>query len=251
MTLEECLLAASVGLVALFYASVGHAGATGYVAVMTLWGLAPSLNRPTALSLNVVVGVIATMQFWRAGHFRGRLFLPLAAGSIPAAALGGFTGLPTAAFEGIVGLILLVSALRLVLPRPSEGVSAGFEDRRLPAAFLAGLGVGLGLLSGLTGVGGGVFLTPLLLSIDAAPVRQVAAVSAPFILVNSLAGLAGTFAAGRTIPPVGLPLLVAAVVGGVAGSHAGAFRLPTSALRILMAGVLMVAAFRLLMARFT
>jgi uncharacterized membrane protein YfcA len=243
------LLPLAIGIVALLYASVGHAGATGYIAVMTLFGLDPQVIRPTALVLNVVVATIATVQFQRAGHFRPRLFLPLAAASVPAAALGGAIDLPTAAFEGIVGVVLLVSAARIFSgdhatadARP-DGEAAW---RRPTVRFLAALGGGLGLLSGLTGVGGGVFLTPVLLTLRMAPVKQVAAVSAAFILVNSMAGLVGGLAAGRGLAPVGGAVITAAVLGGVAGSQLGAFRLHASTLRVLMSGVLVVAGLKLL-----
>lgn len=234
----------ALGIVALLYASVGHAGATGYIAVMTLFGLAPPIIRPTALVLNVIVATIGTVQFWRAGHFSPRLFLPLAAASVPAAAFGGALALPTAVFEGVVGAVLLVSAVRIVVdaqPRTPAGETA----RCLPTPLLAALGGGLGLLSGLTGVGGGVFLTPALLTLRVGPVKQVAAVSAAFILVNSIAGLAGGLAAGQRLVPIGGTLIAAVVIGGALGSHLGAFRLPARILRLLMGGVLVVAGIKL------
>lgn len=241
-------LALAIGLVALLYASVGHAGATGYAAVMALAGLEPGVIRPTALALNVFVAAIGTFQFARAGHFRRALFLPLAAASVPCAAVGGAVRIGPAAFEALLGIVLLLSAGRIGIEaawRPAERPAAG--DGRPPRPALLGLlGAGIGLLSGLTGVGGGVFLTPVLLAIQAAPVKQVAAVTAPFILVNSLAGLAGGMLAGGSLPPVSLPTLGAAVVGGTIGAHLGAVRLPVAALRLLMAAVLVVAAGKLL-----
>jgi uncharacterized membrane protein YfcA len=243
------LLPLAIGIVALLYASVGHAGATGYIAVMTLFGLEPQVVRPTALVLNVVVATIATVQFRRAGHFRPRLFLPLAAASVPAAALGGAIDLPTAAFAGIVGVVLLVSAARIFSGDHATADACPDDEaewRQPTVPFLAALGGGLGLLSGLTGVGGGVFLTPVLLTLRMAPVKQVAAVSAAFILVNSMAGLVGGLAAGRGLAPVGNAVITAAVVGGVVGSQLGAFRLPARTLRVLMSGVLVVAGLKLL-----
>lgn len=244
------LLTLAIGAVALLYASVGHAGATGYIAVMTLSGLDPQVIRPTALVLNVIVASIATAQFWRAGHFRPRLFLPLAAASVPAAAAGGAANLPTAAFEAVVGLVLLFSAVRIV--GEARGTAAEAEAvaptaPRFTIPFMLILGGSLGLLSGLTGVGGGVFLTPALLALRAAPVKEVAAVSAPFILVNSLAGLLGGFAAGRAVPPIGLAVIAAVVVGGGIGSQLGAFRVSPRGLRLLMGVVLVVAGLKLLM----
>jgi uncharacterized membrane protein YfcA len=244
------ILPLAIGLVALLYASVGHAGATGYIAVMTLLGLEPAVIRPTALVLNVIVATIASVQFFRAGHFRSGLFWPLAVASVPCAAAGGAISLPTEAIEMLVGVVLLASALRIIRDA-WRNRNASVEEheaaprKTLAPAWLALLGGSIGLLSGLTGVGGGVFLTPALLALDAAPVKRVAAVSAPFILFNSLAGLAGGLVAGRAIPSVSLPVIAAAVIGGAVGSQLGAFRLPVSTLRWLMAAVLAVAAAKL------
>ena len=217
---------------------------------MTLFGLDPQVIRPTALMLNVIVASIVTAQFWRAGHFRPRLFLPLAAASVPAAAAGGAANLPTAAFEAIVGVVLLFSAVRIVVEPRGEAGDADVDPTgasRFTSLFLIALGGSLGLLSGLTGVGGGVFLTPALLALRVAPVRQVAAVSAPFILVNSIAGLLGGFAAGRPLPPIGLAVIGAVVVGGAVGSQLGAFRVSPQGLRRLMGVVLVVAGLKLLL----
>ena len=244
------VLTLAIGAVALLYASVGHAGATGYIAVMTLFGLDPQVIRPTALMLNVIVASIVTAQFWRAGHFRPRLFLPLAVASVPAAAAGGAASLPTAAFEAIVGVVLLFSAVRIVVEPRGEAGDADVDPTgasRFTSLFLIALGGSLGLLSGLTGVGGGVFLTPALLALRVAPVKQVAAVSAPFILVNSIAGLLGGFTAGRPLPPIGLAVIGAVVVGGAVGSQLGAFRVSPQGLRRLMGVVLVVAGLKLLL----
>lgn len=239
-------LAVAIGAVALLYASVGHAGATGYIAVMTLFGIGPDVIRPTALVLNVLVASIASVQFFRAGHFRGGLFWPLAAASVPCALLGGTIRLPTVTFEKLVGAVLVVSAIRLVRDSwPTRSQRTATPTSPPVPPVLAAIGGGIGLLSGLTGVGGGVFLTPLLLALRAAPVKEVAAITAPFILVNSLAGLAGGLATGRPLPPVSLPVIAAAVLGGVIGSHLGAFRLPVRVIQLLMAAVLAIASVKL------
>lgn len=236
----------AIGAVAVLYASVGHAGATGYLAVLTLAGLPADVVRPTALVLNVCVATIATAQFTRAGHLRCDLLGPLLLGSVPAAFVGGSIGLHPAAFAALVGGVLAVSALRLAV----RAVVPGARDAEVttpprPPA-LAVLGGAIGLLAGLTGVGGGVFLAPALIGLRAARVREAAAVSAAFILVNSLAGLGGWLAAGRTIPAPAVATVGAAVVGGAAGSQLGAFRLPVRALEGLMAVVLSIAAVNLL-----
>lgn len=244
------LLPLAIGLVALLYASVGHAGATGYIAVMTLLGMQPAVIRPTALALNVIVATIATMQFVRAGHFRAGLFWPLAAASVPCAFLGGAISLPTSTLEAVLGIVLLAAAARMLLDarRPTGDASPPAErsSSGRPSVLWGALGGAIGLMSGLTGVGGGVFLTPALVAMHAAPVKTIAAVTAPFILVNSLAGLAGGMLAGKPFPAAGLPVIAAAVIGGTIGSHLGAFRLPATTLRLLMAVVLAFASVKLL-----
>ena len=245
-------LPAAVLAVAVLYASVGHAGATGYIAVMGLAGLAPEVIRPTALVLNLVVAAIGSVQFARAGHVRRDLILPLALASVPAAAVGGAAALPTAVFEGLLGLVLAFSAVRIVrdVLRSRAVASLAHEDasamRRLSIPVLGTIGAGLGLASGLTGVGGGVFLTPLLLALGVATTRQVAAVSVVFILVNSAGGLGGWLAGGRSVAAIDPWVVVAAATGGLVGSQAGAFRLPVRWLRLLMAVVLAVASVKLL-----
>ena len=247
-------LPAAILAVAILYATVGHAGATGYIAVMGLLGLAPEVIRPTALVLNLVVAAIGTVQFARAGHVRRDLLVPLAIASVPAAAVGGAMALPTAVFEGLLGLVLACSAVRIVREVLGSGAAAGLahEDasarRRLSVPLLAAIGAGLGLAAGLTGVGGGVFLTPLLLALGLATTRQVAAVSVVFILVNSAAGLGGWLASGRSLAAIDPWVVVAAATGGLVGSQAGAFQLPVRWLRLLMAVVLAVASVKLLAA---
>ena len=193
------------------------------------------------------LAIVATIQFARAGHLRRELVVPLAAAGVPAAFIGGVIGLQPAVFEALLGTVLAAAAVRLGcrawLPARQPVVSGGWRPGPLP---LGALGGAIGLLSGLTGVGGGVFLTPALIALRAAPVREVAAVSAAFILANSLAGLAGRLVAGGTIPPVGLAAVAAAVVGGTVGSQLGAFRLPVRALEGVMGLVLAVAACKLL-----
>lgn len=251
------ILPVAVAAVALLYASVGHAGATGYIAVMGLLGIAAEVIRPTALVLNLIVAGIGAVQFMRAGHFRRDLFLPLAVASVPAAAIGGFLALPTAVFEAALGLVLAFSALRIARDVwPTNRTTGGGHDglrgedplthRRLSIPALLATGGVLGFGSGLTGVGGGVFLTPLLLSLGVATTRQVAAVSVVFILVNSAAGIGGWLASGRSLATIDPGLIAAAALGGLAGSQLGAFALPVRGLRLLMAVVLTVASVKLL-----
>src|SRR5438552_3434470 len=157
---QVALLAACILIAALLYSSVGHGGASGYLAAMALFGVAPAVMRPTALVLNLLVAAIATVQFARSGHFSWRLFWPFALGSIPLAFVGGTITLPTHVYRQLLGIVLLFAAYRLFL---SSKATADAPLRRMPVALAVAIGCVIGLLSGLTGVGGGIFLSPLLL----------------------------------------------------------------------------------------
>ena len=240
----------AVGLVALVYATVGHAGATGYIAAMTLFGMSAEVIRPTALMLNIVVGAITALQFGRAGYVRAHQIVPLVCGSIPAALIGGWLVPSVPFFEVVVGGVLILSAAgvwRDKVPRPHVVPKSLLGQSALgQSAMLFAVGILLGLLSGLTGVGGGVFLTPTLLFMRSAPVKQVAATSAVFILVNSIAGLIGWVSAGNTLPRVASELVVAVAIGGVIGARLGAFDLTPRTLRTCIAFVLLLAGTKLL-----
>ncbi len=238
---ESLIAPLLLALAALAYSAVGHGGASGYLAVMALLGTAPATMRPTALVLNIVVATIGTVQFARAGHFRWSLFWPFAVASIPAAFLGGRVALTDSHYRVVVGAVLLLSALRFVWTLRAADTDAQ-QPRRAIALFTGAL---LGFLAGLTGVGGGIFLSPLLLIFGWADLRTTAATSAAFILVNSIAGLIGQLPIEGLLPP-DLPLWVAAVViGGGAGATLGSRRLPVPALRGVLALVLVVAGVKL------
>src|SRR5438105_14687499 len=200
------LLFFAIGVIAFLYSSVGHAGASGYIATMTLFGIAPTAIRPTALVLNILVASIGAFQFWRAGHFSWKLFWPFALLSIPAAYLGGYLQPSASVLRVLIGLVLLFSAVRLIFRRNDP---PNVLTPSQPTAI--SVGAGLGFLSGLTGTGGGIFLTPLLLFCRWAHIRQAAAVSALFILVNSIAGLVGYFTNFRSIPSLVFTRAVAAI----------------------------------------
>lgn len=227
---------------ALLYSSVGHAGASAYLASMALVGVAPASMKPTALVLNILVATIATVQFARAGCFSWRLFLPFAVGAIPLSFVGGAWQLPGTLYKQIVGAVLVFAAARLALGSPPST-----DETRGPAWPLAvGIGAMLGLLAGLTGTGGGIFLTPLLLIMRWADARRAAGVSAAFILVNSISGLAGNMISVRLLPS-SLPwLALAAVVGGAVGSYLGSRRIVPSIMRRLLAVVLLIAGGKLI-----
>jgi uncharacterized membrane protein YfcA len=240
----ELAVALFILLAALLYSSVGHGGASGYLAVMALAGLAPAVMKPSALALNILVSAIAAVRFARLGHFSWALFWPFALGSIPAAFLGGAVTLPVRGYQIVLGVILVFAAFRTFV----TSLSITDESGRPPAFGLA-LAVGLliGFASGLIGVGGGIFLSPLILLLGWAGARTTAGVSAVFILVNSVAGLAGYFTAAATLPAA-LPLwAAAAVIGGWLGAGYGSRRLPPPALRKMLALVLVVAGVKLIL----
>ena len=238
------LLFLAIGLVAFLYTSVGHAGASGYIATMTLFGVAPTIIRPTALVLNILVASIGAFQFWRAGHFSWKLFWPFALLSIPAAYLGGYLQPSASILRILIGIVLLFSAARLVFRRSDPSQTA------VPSRPMAvSVGAGLGFLAGLTGTGGGIFLTPLLLFCRWAHIRQAAAVSALFIWVNSIAGLIGYFTAVHSVPTLGIVLGAAAIVGGFVGSRLGSRHFPTRTISILLAIVLTIAGAKLIFTR--
>jgi uncharacterized protein len=235
------LLTGGIFVVAVLYSSVGHAGASGYIAVMSLLSLAPAVIKPTALALNILVASIATMQFLSAGHFSWRLFWPFALLAVPFAFVGGYVTLPDVGFKLLVGIVLLYSSVRLVIQGSSDRPA-----REPPLGLALAAGAGIGLLSGLTGTGGGIFLTPLLLFMGWARPKTAAAVSALFILLNSSAGLLGNVSSTNSIPSFILPLLIAAGIGGAIGSYLGSRSFGATSIKRLLAAVLLIAGIKLL-----
>jgi hypothetical protein len=233
-------LLAFIALAATLYSSVGHGGASGYLAAMALFGVSAALMKPAALAMNIVVAGLVFVRLWRAGFFNARLFWPFALGSIPLAFLGGAIQLHERAYQYLVAVALLVAAWRLLLASHEPPIR---EAPRLGVALP--VGAGLGFVSGLTGVGGGIFLSPLLLFLRWANMRTTAAISAAFILVNSVAGLAGLITTGISLPH-GLPWMMLAAVGGaLVGSELAVRRLAPVRLRQLLGVVLVIAAVKM------
>lgn len=245
MNIEDILLAAALLLAALLYSSVGHAGASGYLAVMALASVPPEIMRPTALAMNIVVAVITTFKFYRAGSFSWRLFIPLAITAVPLAYLGGRMNLPVDIYKQIVGIVLLFAAWRSFATSKN---ASGYEIRTAPVAFLMVCGGALGFLAGLTGVGGGIFLSPLLLFARWAPIKVISGVSAAFILVNSIAGILGLMSAAPVFHNA-LPVwAIAVLIGGYIGAEFGSKRLGNPVIQRLLALVLLVAGLKLVAA---
>lgn len=237
-------LTALIFIAAALYSTVGHAGASGYLAAMAIFGLAPAVMKPTALVLNILVASIATAKFAKAGFFSWRTLWPFALTSIPMAAFGGSLKLEDQAYKQIVAAVLLYSAVRLLL-KPRLVTDADVQPPRRALSLL--LGAGIGFLSGLTGVGGGIFLSPLLLMMKWEETRRASGVAAAFILVNSIAGLLGHIASVRNLPSDIPYWMVAAGAGGWIGAELGSRKLDQLAIRRVLAVVLLVAGVKMLL----
>ena len=230
-----------IAVMAVLYSSVGHGGASGYLAAMALYGLAPDVMRPAALVMNVFVASFVLWRLRQAGYFNGRLFLPIAAASVPMAYLGGSLVLDDALYKIIAGAGLLLAALPLMFRVTHQ---APLVDVKTPLAMV--VGALLGFFAGLTGIGGGVYLSPLLLLLHWTHMRGSAAMAAAFVLVNSIAGLLG-YLSTESDWPAGIPMLVlVALSGAVIGSWLGVKRLAPAMLQRLLAIVLLIAGLKML-----
>lgn len=237
------LIALLMGTAAALYSSVGHGGASAYLAILALFAVSPEVMRPTALALNLVVAGYGTWRYVRAGEFNPRLFLAFAVTAIPAAFLGGRVHVPPEIYRPMLGVVLWFAAARL-LWRPQATAARAVRAPGL-AVSLPG-GAALGLLAGLTGTGGGIFLSPLILLFAWETPRRTSGVVAAFIFVNSIAGLAGQMTLLPALPPE-LPVFGAAVTAGaVLGTWLGLRRLPQAGLLITLGGVLAVAGAKLI-----
>jgi uncharacterized membrane protein YfcA len=239
---ESIILAVLFLVAALLYSSVGHAGASGYLAAMALMGVSPAVMKPTALAINILVAIIATLKFYRVRAFSWRVFWPIALTSVPCAYVGGLLSLPTHIYKPIVGVILIYAAWYSF--RTASKSAYVVKLASVPVLLL--LGAILGFLSGLTGVGGGIFLSPLLLFFRWAEVKVISGIAAAFILVNSIAGFMGVMSKASVLPNA-LPLwAVTAVIGGYIGAEYGSRRLGNSTIQKLLALVLVIAGVKMI-----
>ncbi len=230
-------------IVAFFYSSVGHGGASGYIAVLSLLGVSAMLIKPSALLLNVFVAGISFYHYYRSGHFRWKLFYPFAVLSVPMAFAGSFIKLDANLYKQLLGICLIIAVLRIVgvFNRKSESAT-----KQLPLVAGIVIGAALGLFSGMIGIGGGIILSPLILLFNWGNLKESAAVSALFIVVNSFAGLLGFWKQGMAFSPEFLLWLSVAVTGGFLGSYWGSKRAENTVLKHVLAAVLLLAAAKLI-----
>jgi uncharacterized protein len=241
----EYLLAIIFLLVATLYSSVGHAGASGYLAAMALLSFAPEQMRPTALCLNILVGGIGIVRFHRAALIPWRKVWPFVLGSIPAAYFAGKFKIDAALYGLLLGSVLLIAAMALVRSAKNATQFDQGQTRALNTPLAIFSGGSIGVLAGLTGTGGAIFLTPLLLAMHWTQNREASGLSVAFVSLNSISALLGLFNSGATLPAE-LPLWLGAVaVGALLGTQMGIFKLPVSGLRYALAAVLLIASMKL------
>lgn len=229
-------------LVSFLYSSVGHGGASGYLALMSIFSFAPNTMRPTALLLNVFVSLIAFIQYYRSGYFQWKLFLPFAIASIPTAFLGGFITIDAGLYKKILGVLLIIPTIKLVGIKFQTEQS--IKQINLYTAVL--IGAVIGFFSGMIGIGGGVILSPVILLLHWADMKHTAAVSALFIFVNSIAGFAGLFTSRFEYQPEMMWMIAIAFTGGLAGSYLGVKKFENLLLKRILAVVLVIAAVKLI-----
>ena len=240
----DYFLTICIFVVALLYSAVGQGGGSGYVAVMALFALPAEEIRPTALILNIVVSGIAVYLFYRAGSFSWKVFLPLTILSLPFAFIGGLLTISPIVYGVVVGTALIVSAYYLF----RQTKRGGKEIRPIPMRMSFAVGSSIGLVSGATGLGGGIFLSPLLLLKNWADARHVPGISAGFIFVNSISALSGYFTSVRSLPEYIWILVAVALLGGLINSHFGSHRAGNTVIIKIFAGILLIAGVRLILA---
>lgn len=240
--MEELFFLALVFLMAVLYSSVGHGGASGYLALMAIFSFQPEFMRPSAMVLNIFVSSIALFSYARNGHFRLKLLIPFIMTSVPLAFVGGMITVNPKTFKIILGIFLIVAIARMIYNPKNKAT----EIRKInkPLAFV--IGIVLGFLSGLVGIGGGIILSPVIILLKWGTMKETAAVSAAFILVNSIAGFSGQISQGFQLAPEIGYMLGAAILGGLLGSYMGSFKITDKALKYSLSLVLTFASYKLL-----
>lgn len=245
MTPMELLFYGLLFLVAFLYASVGHGGASGYLALMALFGVAPEVMKPTALLLNLFVSLTSFIQFYRGKHFKWQIFLPFAIASVPMAFVGGLIHIDGNIYKKILGILLLIPVIRFWFFSKMDVTD--FRRSNWPLSLF--VGGTIGFLSGLIGIGGGIILSPILLILRWTDQKQTAAISALFIFVNSIAGLLGQLQKGIQFSGHMYIYVGVAFIGGLAGAYFGALKFKQAILKNILASALLVASLKLIFAK--
>ena len=240
--MADILFLGLVFLMALLYSSVGHGGASGYLALMALFSFSPELMRPSALVLNIFVSSIALFSYARNGHFRFKLLLPFIITSVPFAFIGGMIKVDPRIYKIILGIFLIIAVARMLYRPKNQNNDLNYVNKY--AAYI--IGTILGFLSGLIGIGGGIILSPIIILLKWGTMKETAAVSAAFILVNSVSGLTGQFSQGIKLAPEIGYMLTAAILGGFLGSYLGSYKITDRALKYALSVVLIFASYKLL-----
>ncbi len=231
------LLYLLVPIIAFLYASVGFGGATGYLAAMSFFGIPPQEMASTALILNILVSSISFSSFYRAGHLRRDLLVPFLITSIPAAFLGGYFKITDEIYSALLYAVLTFVAIRLLFFSRKQDDSRPL--RRIPLVWALLIGLGIGLLSGMVGIGGGIFLSPVIIFARWGNAKQASAVAASFIALNSISGLIGRVTGGTfVLNAFGLSLLPVGLLGALVGSYWGAVRINSLGLRRALGAVI-------------
>lgn len=230
-------------LIAVLYSSVGHGGASGYLALMTFYHMSPDRIKPVALVLNIMVSSIAFVQFYRSGYFDKKIFLPLALVSVPAAFVGGLISIHPILYKQILGVLLFITAIRFFIPMKIEEETS-IKHKSVFLLFL--IGGCIGFISGLIGIGGGILLSPVLVLLHYSNIKTTSGISALFIVVNSIAGLLGQMKQGILFSTSMYAMILFAVAGGILGSYLGTKRFNSITLRKVLALVLVVASLKLI-----
>ena len=228
-------------LIAFLYASVGHGGASGYLALMALFSFTPALMRPTALLLNLFVSGIAFYHYYKSGYFNKKLFISFAFSSIPLSFVGSMISIDSVLYKKILGVVLLIAILKMLSDFGNN------KAKLRQVKMWQGLVIGgfIGFLSGLIGIGGGIILTPIILLFHWGDMKSAAAVSALFIFVNSGAGLLGQLSIGAELNVETFVLVGIALIGGFVGSYVGSYKINNIMLRYILAFVLTLASIKL------
>lgn len=236
------LIVVVLAITAILYSAVGHGGASGYLALMAIFGVEVVVMKSTALTLNVFVSLISFYAFYRSGNFRIKILLPFIIGSIPMAFIGARMDVDPKIYKIILGVFLVIAVIRMLFFNSKE-IEDTKEVRFLPALIIGSL---LGFFSGMIGIGGGIILSPILILLRWATLKETAAVSAAFIFVNSFSGLVGMYLNGQYQPNDNIAIWVTAgVIGGIIGGTLGSSKLSINNLKYFLAAVLFAASIKL------